>query len=908
MQKILRKRVFRDLRENLFRYLALGLLIILGMFIVISMVAAADTIIIGTENAEKEQCLEDGQFTVFVPLTDAERKKLTDKGVTLEEHFYLDYDLDNDAVLRVFSLRQEIDLAQADSGKIPEKEGEILLEKRYCEENNLAVGDVVKIGGHSFEICGIGTAPDYDAPYRNLSDSAIESSQFGIGFLTDDDYQMLNSEHKSVKSEEYVYAYRLNDKMTNQELKEKLQDFTISADDIDDKYFKEYWDRTGGKLDDFKDGVSELEDGVEELTEGILELNSNSGELTEGASEIFDAYLTEASSGLAEFGVSELTKDNYKSVLNNLISNSNSALLTMKIKSVLKQLEALDAFESGTIDYTEGVSKAGEGAETLADGISEFSDKTTEFIDDNFDVKLSKLTQFLAAEDNMRIGGAANDVVINKAAGLLAGVIIIILFAYVISVFVVHTIEKESEVIGTLYALGVKRKELLLHYLVLPVTVTLIAGVIGTIIGYSSLGVNTEMQDAHSYFSFPDLEVLYEPYLLIYGIVMPPIVAAVTNFLVIRKKLKKPALVLIRNEQKAAKKQNIKLKDGNFVRTFQIRQFLREKRTGFTVFFGMFISLLICMISFDCYVLCENIRTNSVEDTKFEYMYTYKYPEETVPKGGEEAYGVTLKKEVLGYNFDVTLLGIKKDNPYFDAPVEKGQNQVLISSAMAEKYGLKIGDDVVLKDEENDRNYAFTVKEIVPYSVGFYVFMDIESMRELMGESEDYYNIVFADHALDIDSARLYATTSKAEIEKSASVFVELMWSMILMLCVVSALIFIVVMYLMLKVMVDRSAMSISMMKIFGYRKKEIRKLFLNGNLVIVTVSALIGIPLSKLIMDAMFPYMVSNVACSIELSFEWWMYAGLFAAIIVLYWIINPLLMRRVNKILPAEILKNRE
>ena len=35
MQKILRKRIFRDLRENGFRYLALGFLIIMGMYIVI---------------------------------------------------------------------------------------------------------------------------------------------------------------------------------------------------------------------------------------------------------------------------------------------------------------------------------------------------------------------------------------------------------------------------------------------------------------------------------------------------------------------------------------------------------------------------------------------------------------------------------------------------------------------------------------------------------------------------------------------------------------------------------------------------------------------------------------------------------------------------------------------------------
>lgn len=57
-----------------------------------------------------------------------------------------------------------------------------------------------------------------------------------------------------------------------------------------------------------------------------------------------------------------------------------------------------------------------------------------------------------------------------------------------------------------------------------------------------------------------------------------------------------------------------------------------------------------------------------------------------------------------------------------------------------------------------------------------------------------------------------------------------------------------------------------------------------------------------------MYTYLVSNVACGINLAFSWRMYAGLFGAILILYFMINRMLMRRVNKILPAEVLKNRE
>ena len=231
---------------------------------------------------------------------------------------------------------------------------------------------------------------------------------------------------------------------------------------------------------------------------------------------------------------------------------------------------------------------------------------------------------------------------------------------------------------------------------------------------------------------------------------------------------------------------------------------------------------------------------------------------------------------------------------------------MLVSSAMAQKYGIKEGDILTLLDEEKDRYYAFRVDGTVTYSAGFLAFMDIDSMRELMGEG--YYNIVFSDHVLDIDNGRLYSVLSKEGVEKSAAVFVEQMKDMVIMLLAVSALIFGVVMYLLMKVMTDRSALSISLFKVFGYRKKEIRKLYLNGNFLVAALSALVGIPLSKAVMDLLFPYMVSNIACGINLTFSWQTYVGIFLGVLVLYGMINGILMGRVNKILPAQALKMRE
>lgn len=792
MRKVLRKRILRNFKENMVSYLALGALIILAMYLVVSMVAVAETVIIQVERHAEKNVVEDGEFTVFVPLTKEQEAELTKQGALLERKFYLDYELEDKSTVRVSANRENINLIELDEGRLGKQDGEVVVEKRYCEEQGLALGDTIKIGGVTFEITGIGTVPDYDAPLKNISDSSVDSKQFGLAFLEQETYQKLKKAGNAVKAEEYVYAYRLGgadsekQKLTDEELKEIVKDFTISSEDIGDSYFKEYWEQTGGKKE-------KLEDGIQEL---------------------------------------------------------------------------LDAF----------------------------------------DTDISNMTEFLSAEDNPRIGASADDQVINKLAGLIAGIIVMVLFTYVISVFVVHNIEKESAVIGALYSLGVKRQDLLVHYLTLPVIVAVVASIIGTIIGFSQAGIDSQIKGSYGYFSIPVLETFYPPYLVVYSVLMPVVVTLIVNYLVICKKLSRPVLKLLRSEAKSSKFCNVNLGDMGFISRFRIRQMLREMRTGFTVVFGMFISLLILMLAVDCYVICRNISVENKADTRFEYMYTYKYPTETAPEGGTACFAKSLKKEVLGYNLDVTVIGIKRGNPYFDAEVKSGKNRLIVSSAMAQKYGLKTGDKVILTDEEEALDYAFTVEGITQYSTAFYAFMDIESMRELFEVDEDYYNVVFAKQKLDIPSGRLYAVTSKADIEKNSDVFVDKMVPMVSMLCVVAVLIFVVVMYLMMKVMIDRSSFSISLIKIFGFRMNEIRKLYLNGNFYIIALGAIVCIPLSKAAIDATFPWMIANISCGMNLSFSWQLYGLIYGGVILLYFIINQFLVRRLKKIVPAEVLKNRE
>lgn len=745
MNRVLRKRLLRDLQSNFMRYLALILMIVMGMYIVISVVGAAETVISGSTRRAEDNCVEDGQFSVFLPLTKNQEKEITDNGILLEKMFSMDLEAEDGSILRLMKNRESMNLIDLDNGRLAKTSGEIVLEKRYCQEHNLTVGDNIKVAGMDFEIVGIGSTPDYDMPIQNFSDMAVESSSFGIGFVTREWYEDIKNSD-TTKAEEYCYAYRLD----------------------------------------------------------------------------------------------------------------NSGMTDEDVKQIIKDID--------------------------------------------------NLTSFVKKGDNPRILGAAGDMQMNKEAGLFAGVIVMVLFTYVISVFVIHQIQQESSVIGALYALGAKKGDLLCHYVSLPTIITFIGGLIGAAFGFSKLGIPVQMEETYNYFSVPELSAMYPAYLLVYSIVMPPLVSVIINVLVINKRLSKTALSLIKNEQKAGNYRNWNLGKMGFVRRFQFRQMLREQRTGFTVIFGMIISLLVLMLGLNCYTLCENVQKDSTASTKFEYMYTLKYPPKEVPQDGEACYIETLSKTSMGYTLDISVIGIDDDNKYYDVDAVKGKSNIIIGTAMQQKYGLHVGDKLILTDNAGELDYVFTIKGITDYANGLAVFMDIESMRELFGQDEDYYNMVLSKRALDIKDGSLYSVTTKEDVKQSASVFTSLMMPMVVMMTVAAVIIFCMVLYLMMGVMVDRASFGISLIQVFGFRTGEIKKLYLNGNTWIVAAGAVIGIPLAKVIMNALYPWLVANVACGMNLRFPWYLYVGIFVGVMVVYFIINALLVRKLARITPAEVLKNRE
>ena len=765
MDKILRKRIFREFKANIFRYVALALMMIMGMYLVVAIVGAADMIADGTDKNTAKYNTESGEFSVQVPLNADQLDSISQIGVETEEKFSFDINVSDTEVLRVMKNRERINILAVDEGAQAVADDEVLIEKRYAETHNLSVGETINILDKGYRISGIGCAMDYDAPFKEITDISVESDKFGLAFFTGDEYERIRDKAENIQ-ETLTYAYSANNK--DDELKNLLADMEFSEEQLSDP--------------------------------------------------VISAYLS-----------------------------------------------------------------AGYDAPPL-------------------------LTSFITAEDNVRIRAAADDFAANKSSGLAAGVIIMILVTYVISVFTVHSINEESQVIGVLYAMGLKKRTLLLYYMTLPTIIVFISGIIGMLLGFSSIGINVMVDGSHSYYSFPELSAVYPPYLIIYCTVVPVVVCILVNLIFISRRLSTTALSLMRNEKKVGRTSGKHFKFKSFIRTFQVANVIKESKAALAVVFGMFVSLLVFMIAMDSNAVNKNTQKDMLRDTHYEYLYTYRYNDGIVPENAEPVYTKVLSKNLGGYTLNVNIMGIYDNSPYFDfnAPDEFGH--IVIGNSVAEKYGVKKGDVLKLDDQTENKEYSFWVDDIVQYSVGLTVFMNIDNMRDVFDCSSNYFNAVLSNSELNIPEDQLLNMVSRNDIVRSTDVFVNNMKRTTIIFTVVSIIIFVVVMYLMMNMMVKKNSYNISLAKIFGFRSGEIRKMYLDGNAYIIGIGALICVPVSKLLINGIFPSFALNVASGMNFTYPFYAYIIVYAAIMLLYFIIHRLLMMSINRITPAEVLKNRE
>ncbi|MFU0828869.1 MAG: hypothetical protein ACFWTJ_15300 [Lachnoclostridium sp.] len=519
------------------------------------------------------------------------------------------------------------------------------------------------------------------------------------------------------------------------------------------------------------------------------------------------------------------------------------------------------------------------------------------------------ISSFYETEDNQRTQSYADDVAINKSIAMILGTILLFIIAFILSLSIIHIIDSESPVIGALYALGYVKKDLIRHYMRLPVILVTVASFFGTFLGFSVF-TGFVAESSYQYYSYPNLKTLYPPYLVIYGIVAPIGITIIVNYFVLSKRLHYTPLQLLRKDFKRERINHLKLRNLKFLTKFRIRVFLRGLGSNLTLFMGLIFATFLLLMGFGVKDSIHHYVRDVSEKTPSRYTYILNQPVELQEQQAEKAVTFTMETyyKELNQNMKITLLGIKPDSKYYKFDIKDGDKELYISSAVSKKFGLATGDTMELVDSRNNKTYALTIAGIREHINGLYVFMNDKEMNRLLGNKEDYFNTYFSDDKLDIPDEAVYSCITADDLGKVAQNMSEMMKNMIILLLVVSVLLYIIIMYLLLKMLIDKNAFSVSLMKIFGYSNREVNKLYLGSTFYTVLLSVLIALPVDYKVYSLLWPGFITNVNGFIFIKINPFTYVVILFIAIVSYVVTQELLKHRLRKISFLDVLKNRE
>ena len=345
--------------------------------------------------------------------------------------------------------------------------------------------------------------------------------------------------------------------------------------------------------------------------------------------------------------------------------------------------------------------------------------------------KVVTLEAFVPRYLNQAIMFTGDDMGGDRAMVITLLYIVIVIMAFVFGITISNTIRKEASVIGTLRASGYTRRELILHYMMLPVLVTLVGALIGNILGYTVFkGVCADMY--YGSYSLPTYVTVWNADAFLLTTIVPVIIMILIDHAVLWYRLKLSPLKLLRRDFSGKKQKRavyLSPKIGIFSR-FRLRVIFQNISNYLVLFVGIIFANLLLMFglllpsALDHYQL--EIQNNML--AKYQYMLSmpvsvmggsnklesmldmllFAHDAETDNEDAEEFSAYSLNTLPTKYKSEeVTLYGVHDDSKYIDVDFSDG---VYISKAYADKFLLKPGDSITLK--ENMRMTSILLKSV----------------------------------------------------------------------------------------------------------------------------------------------------------------------------------------------------
>ncbi len=540
-------------------------------------------------------------------------------------------------------------------------------------------------------------------------------------------------------------------------------------------------------------------------------------------------------------------------------------------------------------------------------------DKEAKLMADDFVKTISAnaiLVNYIPQYINQAIHFTGDDIGSDRSMMIVLLYVLIVIMAFVFAVTTNNTIVKEANVIGTLRASGYTRGELLRHYILLPIIVTIFGALVGNILGYTVFK-DIFVATYYGSYSFPTYHTLWNADAFLLTTVVPVIIMLVINIVIIGCRLKLSPLKFLRRDLSGKqKKKAMRLPAFGFFNRFRLRIIIQNMPNYITLFIGILFANVLLLFGIMLGPMLTHYQNEITDKLIAKHQYVLKTLVD-VDDNAAEKYCVKTLATIEGRlkSEDVLVYGVKDNSIYADINTASlKDNEVYITNGYADKFRIKKGDKITLKEKYDDNEYEFTVKDMYDYPSSFAIFMSDAAFKNVFDKSEDYYSGYFSDNILDIDEKYVATQITLDDLTKVSRQLDRSMGETFNLVKIFAVVLFAVLMFLLTKLIVEKNTTSISMVKILGYSNREISRLYVTSTTIVVVLSVALSIGLSVIIMNYLFRVFMEEMSGWISCYYAPHIFPVMFILNITVYAVISFFMMAKIKKIPMDEALKTVE
>ena len=938
---MLAKSSFREIKETIGRYIALVLIIALGVGFFSGLKVTDPAMRQAMQQYFKDTSFYDYRLISTLGFEEEDVEYVAENVSARDVEGSISFDVladyaDSSHAIKAISIPTNVNTIVLESGRLPESDDECLADSYLFDEST--IGNTIKISSNNekedrenfkynqYTIVGTVKSPLYIQYERG-------STTLGSGVL--DGYIYINKGGFDV---------------------EYYTDIYVKLDSDLEIYSDEYKDLIDGKEDEVQTALDEAADNRYDriIADAYDELNDAKEEFEtskeDGATELADAkeeldsakkQLDSAKAQIEEY---EAQESQLKSMLDLLLMDPTqqeaAGELSVQLYTLQVGLEtAKTEYANGLAEYNEGLAEYEEGLEEyntkIADAEAEIADAEAE-IEDIEEAN----TYLLMRDSNVGYVCFESD---STIVGAIANVFPVFFFLVAALVFMTtmnRMVEDQRTQIGVLKALGYSNGSIMGKFVFYSGS----AAFIGTALGFVAGTIAFPKAIWFAYkmmYNTSEITYFFSPAMLIISFVVAFVCSVGVTFISCRYEMGEMAASLMRPKAPKAGKRIFleyipwfwnRLK---FLKKVSLRNIFRYKGRLFMMVLGIGGCTALLVAGFGIYDSIADIAVNQFTNiSKYDMDITLKDgAKDTVAP--LENMGYTVDDYLLYYHTSVDLkAGKHTKNVYLnvydnDANIDYfydmhdgseehivfadlKDDEIIVNKGLSDRYGIKVGDKVTISSDSMNAT-TFKVAAINENFIYNYVYLTTSGYESNIGtlpekknvylnikEDEDAHSVgaeLMNNKSISVVSATIDTLDRVDSMMKSLNIIVYLVIGSAMALAAV-------VVYNLTNINIAERVREIATVKVLGFYKEETSAYVFRENILLAIMGAAVGLVLGKILHAFVMSEIVVDLI-TFDVRVTAFSYILAFVLTVLFTFIINLLMGKKLDEISMTESLK---